>query len=121
MKIRNYWGVDGNWSGDWCNNHEDWDRNPDIRKALLPDQKNKIKDDHFQFFMRHEEWLKEFNSWYICKVFPEQWQKYSISGEWSGRSAGGRKSILVTKSIPGFGDRLHLEGETEGGEQVGPA
>jgi hypothetical protein len=99
MKLRNYWGVEGNWNGDWCNNHEDWDRNPEIRKALLPDQKNKIKDDHIQFFMKLTDWAREFNCWYICKVFNDSWQKYSIPGEWAGKSAGGRKTVF-TKLIP---------------------
>jgi Calpain family cysteine protease len=90
MKVRNYWGVEGGWTGEWCNNHEDWDRNPEIRKALLPDQRNKMKDDHIQFFMTLNDWTKEFNNWCICKVFNGNWQNYSIPGEWVGKTAGGR-------------------------------
>ena len=83
IKIRNYWGVEGNWSGDWCNHGEDWDRNKDIREALMPDQKNKGKDDqdHMQWFLKYEDWVKEFNRLIICKVFPT-WKHYSISGVW---------------------------------------
>lgn len=94
IKIRNYWGVEGNWSGDWCNHGEDWDRNKDIREALMPDQKNKGKDDQdqMQWFLKYEDWCKEFNQMIICKVFPS-WKHYSVHGVWSGKSAGGSKEF----------------------------
>jgi hypothetical protein len=86
--------VEGNWSGDWCNHGEDWDRNKDIREALMPDQKNKIKDDHCQFFLKYEDWRKEFNQLVICRVFPESWSKFSIHGIWEGKSAGGSRDFF---------------------------
>lgn len=61
----------------------------------MPDQKNKIKDDHCQFFLKYEDWRKEFNQLVICRVFPETWSKFSIHGVWEGKSAGGSKKFEV--------------------------
>lgn len=64
----------------------------------MPDQKNKIKDDHCQFFLKFEDWWKEFNQLFICRVVPESWSKYSVHGIWEGKTAGGSKNIETNES-----------------------
>jgi len=54
--------------------------------------------------MRFEEWAKEFNQLYICKVFPANWQKFSIDSLWDGKTAGGKYPDLE-EHFPA-GDRL---------------
>lgn len=39
--------------------------------------------------MRFEDWKTVFNRLYVCKIFPETWSQYSVTGEWKGNTNGG--------------------------------
>ena len=97
MKIRNFWGVESNWNGPFSNNADEWDKFKPIREKLLPDSKNRVKDNFTTFFMRFEDWYKEFNQLFICKVFPATWNKFSIDSMWEGKTAGGKYPDLEEK------------------------
>jgi hypothetical protein len=45
--------------------------------------------------MRYEDFVANFNKLYLCKIFPSQWQQYSINGEWLGNTAGGPYPVEV--------------------------
>lgn len=104
VKIRNFWGPDSNWNGQFSNNSDEWDKFKYISAKLCPDSKNKIKDNYSTFFMTFDCWAKEFNQLYVCKVFPANWQKFSIDSQWDGKTAGGKYPDLE-EQFPA-GDRL---------------
>jgi hypothetical protein len=39
--------------------------------------------------MSYNDWYTHFNKFFVCKVFPENWELYSIASKWSGKTAGG--------------------------------
>lgn len=39
--------------------------------------------------MRFDDFCANFSMVYLCKIFPSTWSQYSITGEWSGNTAGG--------------------------------
>lgn len=40
--------------------------------------------------MSFTDFLQQFDKVVVGKVFPESWEMYSIEGEWSGKTNGGR-------------------------------
>ena len=42
-----------------------------------------IKDYKRKYFLRN------FNTIYYCRIFPEEWAQYNIAGKWAGQSSGG--------------------------------
>lgn len=39
--------------------------------------------------MSFPDWCQQYNYVYISKIFPENWQSYSIEGRWMGKTNGG--------------------------------
>ena len=65
VKLRNPWGDWGEWSGDFCNHGEDWDRNAHIRKELFGDGS---KVDKKRFFSPIEDILLYFREFLFIQV-----------------------------------------------------
>lgn len=42
------------------------------------------------WWMSFTDFLQQFDKVVVGKVFPESWEMYSIEGEWSGKTNGGR-------------------------------
>ena len=34
--------------------------------------------------MEYKAWKENYNKVYVCKIFPNTWQQFSIRGEWKG-------------------------------------
>ena len=67
LKIRNYWGAGGNWSGNWCNHGEDWDRAKLVREDLRPNGLD--REYHYRdFFMDSADLRKKFNQLVVCRL-----------------------------------------------------
>lgn len=39
--------------------------------------------------MSFNEWYVHFNKLFVCKVFPQSWESYSIESNWQGKTNGG--------------------------------
>jgi len=85
LRIRNPWGR-GEWNGAWGDNSKEW--TPALLKHF-----NYSFDNDGTFFMRFEDFFKNFNRIYVLRLMTdsegEVWQKYDFHGEWKGESAGG--------------------------------
>lgn len=88
IRIRNVWGSDGAWTGDFSDESEQWDKRRDLRDELKLSFKSKKSDG--TWWMAFQDWCENYNHVYICKVPPEKWETYSIDGKWEGKSFGGR-------------------------------
>lgn len=92
VKIRNPWGPDANWHGPFSDDSEEWDRYRHLRDLLKPTFKTKKADG--TCWMKFEDLIHNFNKIYICRVFPESWQIFSIDSKWKGKTAGGSWKLL---------------------------
>lgn len=85
MRIRNPWGR-GEWNGPWADNTKEW--TPQLLKQF-----NYTFENDGTFFMRFEDFLKNFNRIYVLRLMTdskgEVWEKNQFEGEWKGETAGG--------------------------------
>jgi len=85
IRIRNPWGR-GEWNGAWGDGSKEW--TPQLMKHF----KYTFENDG-TFFMRFEDFLKNFNRIYVLRLMTdsegEVWQKYNFHGQWKGETAGG--------------------------------
>lgn len=86
IRIRNPWGPDGCWNGPFSDDSDEWDKHRNLRDELRLVFKSKKSDG--TWWMSFNDWCVHFNKMYICKVFPESWQTYSIESRWQGKTAG---------------------------------
>ena len=82
VKIRNYWGIESNWTGPFSNTDEFWENNRPMADKLFSDKKNRLRENHQTFFMPFSDWPCEFNTFFTCRVFPSSWNKFSIDSIW---------------------------------------
>lgn len=110
IKIRNPWGTDGGWNGPYCDDSEEWDRHRQLREELKLVFKNKKSDG--TWWMAFSDWYTHFNNLFICKVFPESWDCYSIESKWQGKTNGG---ICPPKALYQGSDQKpeHLQLDTD--------
>lgn len=83
IRIRNPWGQ-GEWTGKFADEDEAWDDHKGLKEKL----KYTFKNDG-NWWMKYEDFCANFNKVYLCKIFPAQWNQFSVNGEWAGNSAGG--------------------------------
>lgn len=83
IRIRNPWGR-GEWKSKFADEDEEWDRHPGLKAQL-----NYQFSNDGTWWMEYTDWVAHFNKLYICRIFPEKWQQYSIDGQWEGKTNGG--------------------------------
>jgi calpain len=88
VRIRNVWGPEGGWNGAFCDDSEEWDKHRNLREELKLVFKTSKKSDG-TWWMSYNDWYLHFNRFFIGKVFPDNWESYSIPSKWSGKTAGG--------------------------------
>lgn len=91
VRIRNPWGH-GEWNGKFADEDEAWDDHKGLKGKL----KYEFGNDG-TWWMRFDDWCANYNKLYICKIFPNSWQQYSIHGEWKGNTAGGSYNVNVDR------------------------
>lgn len=76
IRLRNTWGSEGVWTGPFCQEADDWEK----YKAVKEDVKNvvKTKKADGSWWMNLTDFLMQFDKVLINKVFPENWEFYSI-------------------------------------------
>jgi len=83
IRIRNPWGY-GEWTGRFADEDEAWDDAKGLKEEL-----NYDFNPDGTWWMRYDDWYNNYNRVYVCKVFPQNWEQYSIIRNWEGNSAGG--------------------------------
>lgn len=83
IRIRNPWGR-GEWKSTFADEDEEWDRHPGLKAKL-----NYQFSNDGTWWMQYADWILHYNKLYICRIFPEKWQQYSIDGQWEGKTNGG--------------------------------
>ena len=110
IRIRNPWGPDGCWNGPFSDDSDEWDKHRNLRDELRLVFKSKKSDG--TWWMSFNDWCVHFNKMFVCKVFPEKWQTYSIESRWQGKTAGGvcpkRMEYEGNDAMPEF---LQLDGD----------
>jgi hypothetical protein len=87
IQLRNPWGRI-EWQGDWSDNSDLWKKEGGKKVRAKANYKN--KDDGL-FWMAWADFIYQFEEVYICRFFPpDEWpHQGSLSGSWSGATAGG--------------------------------
>jgi hypothetical protein len=84
IRVRNPWGK-GEWRGAFSDDDDNWDNYKGLREAVGVE----LKDDGI-FWMEFKDWYMNYTKLYVGKIFPSNWQQYSIACAWKGKTNGGR-------------------------------
>lgn len=97
FRIKNFWGSDSNWSGPFSNNSDEWEKYKSLRDELLNSRKY-FNDSYNKYFMKYENFVKEFNTVYVIKLLEAPTYKtYSLKGFWQDKTLAGCPVDLDTK------------------------
>ena len=96
IKIRNPWGEEGAWLGEWSDASPKWEEHPEVEQAMKEDTEigfDRTNPDG-TFWMIWEDFVRHFDTLCMCRLFGEEFNQYLIQGEWEGRSAAGSHKII---------------------------
>ena len=91
MQLRNPWGDDTEWKGDWGDQSDMW--NQRRKKAAYDRMKlstgsiDKIGVEDGIFWMSFSDFYMNFNSISLCRFFDEEYTKIFFDSEWSKANA----------------------------------
>lgn len=128
IRIRNPWGDEVEWNGDWSDKSSEWQQVPSNMRAEM----GLTIDADGEFWMSFKDFVKYFNVFEICHLSPDsfkyddeddmsapdkEWILNSHEGEWvKGISAGGCQNYRDTFPLnPQF--LLNLQEPDEGDEK----
>ena len=94
--IKNLWGVEYNWSGPFANNSDDWEKFKDIRDSLFSHKKF-LSESQTVYYMKIENFLKEFNKVYVLRFLSPEMTTFSLKGVWKDNLLAGMPSDLNAK------------------------
>lgn len=89
VRIKNVWGTESNWSGPFSNNADDWEKVKDLREQLFSSKKFPSSDFNCTFYMKLENFVKEFNVIHVIRIFDSSWRCFSLQGVWAGKTNAG--------------------------------
>ncbi|KAA6388715.1 MAG: putative Calpain-type cysteine protease ADL1 [Streblomastix strix] len=93
--LQNPWGT-VQWQGKWSINSRNWNETKYVSKFGKPN-----KDDS-QFYMSIDEFVSEFDSIFICKIIPSNWETHEITGEWSFINSQGFETRKIHNKSPQY-------------------
>jgi len=97
VKIRNPWGH-GEFTGDWADESELWDENPDVLQAMQEDEfADFTRKNDGTFWMLFGDFVTHYNKVYVCRIFPPTHNQYLIKGKWAGKSAAGEHVKMMDR------------------------
>ena len=97
LRIKNFWGSESNWSGPFSNNSDEWEKYKSLRDDLL-NSKKYFNDSTNKYFIRYENFIKEFSTVYIIKLFDESvYKTYCVRGLWHDKTNAGCPTDLDRK------------------------
>lgn len=111
LRIRNPWGNEQEWNGDWSDESELWDGVSRAQKKEI----NLVLAHDGEFWMSFDDFMRYFDKMEICNLGPEvleevrqmtgvsveevgykRWNTRTHLGVWSGETAGGCRNYLNT-------------------------
>ena len=96
VKVRNPWGDDAAWKGEWSDESPKWEEHPEVEQAIKEDKEigfdRALKDG--TFWMVWEDFIRQFDTLCMCRLFGEDFNQYLIQGEWEGRTAAGAHKAI---------------------------
>uniref|UniRef100_A0A7S3D477 Calpain catalytic domain-containing protein n=1 Tax=Palpitomonas bilix TaxID=652834 RepID=A0A7S3D477_9EUKA len=96
LRIRNPWGRK-EWTGDWGDEDDEWEKFPDVAKAV-----GFTPGNDGTFWMAFHDFVKYYNTLYVCRLFPESWEVHCVKSEWKGPTAGGCPAFPTWTKNPMF-------------------
>eukprot|EP00753_Platysulcus_tardus_P008548 PLAT16095.1.p1 GENE.PLAT16095.1~~PLAT16095.1.p1 ORF type:complete len:894 (-),score=525.29 PLAT16095.1:252-2933(-) len=113
IKVRNPWGR-GEWLGDWSDRSRNWEEHPDVEQEMKDDPDAQFDRDSRDgtFWMLWEDFVKNFNKVYVCRLFGEEFNAYTVKGAWAGKSAAGAHRAIVDRDDVEGG-----KGDDDGGKR----
>lgn len=109
LRIRNPWGNEQEWNGDWSDNSQIWDGVSDEQKRDM----NLVLAHDGEFWMSFDDFLRHFDKMEICNLGPDvmedirnmtgvsmeqagfkKWNARTHLGVWDGNTAGGCRNYL---------------------------
>eukprot|EP00736_Rhodelphis_marinus_P002744 Rmarinus@m.9918 len=87
LRVRNPWGQ-REWTGPWSDNSPEWTDDVLAELNSKIDKPYEFGDDG-TFWMAYEDFVRVFNTIYLCGVFGEEWNGLRVQGEWTKGTAGG--------------------------------
>jgi hypothetical protein len=104
IRIRNPWGKK-EWTGRWSDTSQEW--NPYYEQLF--NYKRDANDG--SFWMQLEDFQHYYSRLFVCRLYSDavgdQYFRYMMHGQWSGRSAGGCSNNSTWKDNPQFGLTVH--------------
>lgn len=94
--VKNIWGAEYNWSGPFANNSDDWEKFKDIRDTLFSHKKF-LSDNQTTYYMKIENFLKEFGKVYVLRYVSPEVSTFSLKGIWKDNLLAGMPSDLNSK------------------------
>jgi len=94
IKLRNPWGK-GEWEGKWADADAAW--TPALRKKF-----NVVDADDGIFYMEDVDFVKYFDTLFVCRIVPDTWSREMATDAWSraGNTAGGCTSYPFWRFNP---------------------
>ena len=96
IKIRNPWGNDVEWTGDWHDSDPSWDKYPDVANACG----HELAADG-TFWLTFEDALKYFDGGGVCFMMND-WFDYRVKGEFVAGYPSVVLEVSVTKPVNAF-------------------
>jgi len=101
--LHNPWADQPNcWKGEWSAESGEWDSYPEILHEFESDPTlpwTRKKPNNY-FWMPTKQFMKYFNSVYICKLFPNSsFSYYRVAGAWNKLTACGPPSTLRDRDV----------------------
>ena len=59
--------------------------------------------------MSWEDWKNHFNRVYVCKLFPQSWNQFSVAGKWEGNTAGGPYPVQADRDEESKGGHAKMD------------
>eukprot|EP01113_Clastostelium_recurvatum_P035007 TRINITY_DN4820_c0_g1_i7.p1 TRINITY_DN4820_c0_g1~~TRINITY_DN4820_c0_g1_i7.p1 ORF type:complete len:702 (-),score=94.14 TRINITY_DN4820_c0_g1_i7:79-2184(-) len=104
IRLRNPWGK-AEWRGNWSDKSAQWGQ-PNVKREL-----SFWEEDTGCFWMSIDDFATFFNTFYICKILPDNWLKQVVESEWDAQSAGGCANHATWRNNRQFS--ITLEKQTE--------
>eukprot|EP00741_Cyanophora_paradoxa_P015979 tig00000042_g15425.t1 len=83
LHVRNPWGKK-EWEGKWSDKSGEWSEFPAVASALA----HKDEEDG-AFWMEYRDFLLNYNTVYVCRLFPSDWSGMRVIGRFEKDMAGG--------------------------------
>eukprot|EP00636_Phaeomonas_parva_P011435 CAMPEP_0118863368 /NCGR_PEP_ID=MMETSP1163-20130328/8263_1 /TAXON_ID=124430 /ORGANISM="Phaeomonas parva, Strain CCMP2877" /LENGTH=686 /DNA_ID=CAMNT_0006797367 /DNA_START=30 /DNA_END=2087 /DNA_ORIENTATION=- len=106
--VRNPWGIEGDWEGDWGEGSAMWEDYPDVEEALASGNTTPWTTDgenNGLFWMPFVDFCENFTTLFVCRIFDDDaYYQYCVEGDWAGKTAAGppRRPLRAAQGVLDF-------------------